>query len=130
MPDVLDATGAIVAFTAPSAIDADGQVLTGLAASRGVVTGIARIVTTPQEAASLKKGEILVTRSTDPGWTPVFSIIGGAVLEIGGMLSHGAIVAREYGLPAVVNIPQAMQLIQDGQRVTVDGTRGRVVVHG
>jgi pyruvate,water dikinase len=130
MPDVLDATGAIVAFTAPSAVDEDGQVLTGLAASRGSVTGVARVVTTPQEAAALKKGEILVTRSTDPGWTPVFSIIGGAVLEIGGMLSHGAIVAREYGLPAVVNIPQAMQLIQDGQRVTVDGTRGRVVVHG
>lgn len=98
------------------------QVLTGSAASRGSFTGVARIVTTPQEARH-QEGKILVTRSTDPGWTPVFSIIGGAVLEIGGMLSHGAIVAREYGLPAVVNIPQAMQLIQDGQRVTVDGTR-------
>jgi hypothetical protein len=72
-------------------------------------------VLTPAEAARLQPGDILVTRATDPGWTPVFSIIGGAVLEIGGALSHGAIVAREYGLPAVVNAPQATQRIKDGQ---------------
>ena len=81
---------------------------------------------TPQEASTLAPGDILVTRATDPGWTPVFSIIGGAVLEIGGTLSHGAIVAREYGLPAVVNVPQATQRIRDGQEITVDGTRGTV----
>ena len=73
-------------------------------------------------------GEILVTRATDPGWTPVFSVIGGAVLEIGGLLSHGAIVAREYGLPAVVNVPAATRRIVDGDTVTVDGTTGQVRV--
>ena len=69
-----------------------------------------------------------MTRATDPGWTPVFSIISGIVLEIGGALSHGAIVAREYGLPAVTNIPQATQLIHDGQTITVDGGTGRVLL--
>jgi phosphoenolpyruvate synthase/pyruvate phosphate dikinase len=86
------------------------------------------VVLTPAEAARLQPGDILVTRATDPGWTPVFSIIGGAVLEIGGALSHGAIVAREYGLPAVVNVPQATQRIKDGQRIQVDGSRGQVLL--
>jgi phosphohistidine swiveling domain-containing protein len=83
---------------------------------------------TPQEAASIRPGEILVTRATDPGWTPVFSVIGAAVIEIGSTLSHAAIVAREYGLPAVVNIPQATQIIRDGQQIRVDGNSGRVTI--
>jgi pyruvate,water dikinase len=123
-PDALDAQGAPVAVAASS-----GNVLTGMAASPGQVTGRARVVLTPAEAAALQPGDILVTRATDPGWTPVFSLIGGAVLEIGGTLSHGAIVAREYGLPAVVNTPQATQRIRDGQRIEVDGTRGLVILH-
>jgi pyruvate,water dikinase len=128
MPDVLDASGQPVAFAAESEESADGLVLIGLGASRGVVTGTARVVMTPQEAAHLRPGEILVTRATDPGWTPVFSVIGAAVIEIGSTLSHAAIVAREYGLPAVVNIPQATQLIRDGQRIRVDGDGGRVTL--
>jgi pyruvate,water dikinase len=128
MPDVLDARGIPVAFAAAREQSADGTVLVGLAASRGEVTGIARVVMTPQEAASIRPGEILVTRATDPGWTPVFSVISAAVIEIGSTLSHAAIVAREYGLPAVVNIPQATQLIRDGQQIRVDGSRGRVTL--
>jgi len=122
-PDALDAQGAPVAVEA-----SNGNVLIGMAASPGQVEGRARVVMTPAEAATLQPGDILVTRATDPGWTPVFSLIGGAVLEIGGALSHGAIVAREYGLPAVVNVPQATQRIQDGQIIGVDGTRGQVTL--
>ena len=128
MPDVLDAEGKPVEFTATSEQSADGLVLVGLAASRGQATGTARVVMTPQEAATIRPGEILVTRATDPGWTPVFSVIGAAVIEIGSTLSHAAIVAREYGLPAVVNIPQATQLISDGQQIRVDGDSGRVTI--
>lgn len=120
-PDALDAQGMAVTAAA-----SDGELITGMAASPGQVEGRARVVMTPVEAATLQPGDILVTRATDPGWTPVFSIIGGAVLEIGGTLSHGAIVAREYGLPAVVNAPRATQRIRDGQRIRVDGTRGQV----
>ncbi len=117
-----------MAFAAPEEETTAGRVLIGLAASRGTVTGVARVVLSPQGASAIQPGEILVTRATDPGWTPVFSIIGGIVLEIGGALSHGAIVAREYGLPAVTNIPQATQLIHDGQTITVDGGTGRVLL--
>ncbi len=127
-PDVLDADGEIVEFQAAREQSTEGLVLIGLAASRGQVTGVARVVLTPQEAAAIQPGEILVTRATDPGWTPVFSVIGGAVIEIGSTLSHAAIVAREYGLPAVVNIPQATHLIRDGQKIRVDGNRGRVTL--
>ena len=122
-PDALDAQGTPVAVEASS-----GNLLTGMAASPGQVEGRARVVMTPAEAAALQPGDILVTRATDPGWTPVFSLIGGAVLEIGGALSHGAIVAREYGLPAVVNVPRATQRIRDGQIIRVDGTRGQVTL--
>ena len=128
MPDVLDVEGKPVEFAATSEQSADGLVLVGLAASRGQATGTARVVMTPQEAAAIRPGEILVTRATDPGWTPVFSVIGAAVIEIGSTLSHAAIVAREYGLPAVVNIPQATQLIRDGQKIRVDGNSGRVTL--
>jgi rifampicin phosphotransferase len=124
----LDAAGRQVAYTAASEHSDEGLVFVGLAASRGQATGIARVVMTPLEAANILPGEILVTRATDPGWTPVFSIIGAAVIEIGSTLSHAAIVAREYGLPAVVNIPQATQLIRDGQMIRVDGDGGRVTI--
>jgi phosphoenolpyruvate synthase/pyruvate phosphate dikinase len=122
-PDALNAQGAPVIAEVSS-----GDILTGIAASPGQATGRARVVLTPAAAATLQPGDILVTRATDPGWTPVFSLIGGAVLEIGGALSHGAIVAREYGLPAVVNVAQATQRIQDGQLIQVDGTRGQVIL--
>jgi pyruvate,water dikinase len=78
------------------------------------------------EAVRLAPGEILVTRGTDPGWTPVFPLVSGLVLETGGQLSHGAIIAREYGVPAVINVPGALSTIKDGQIIEVDGTHGRV----
>jgi pyruvate,water dikinase len=78
--------------------------------------------------AHLEPGEILVAPSTDPGWTPLFLTAGGLVMEMGGANSHGAVVAREYGIPAVVGVPDATSTISTGQRITVDGTTGRVQV--
>ena len=101
-------------------------VLEGVAVSGGRARGVARIVFDPREAARLHAGEILVTQATDPGWTPVFPLVSGLVLEIGGQLSHGAIVAREYGIPAVLNVRGAMRRIRDGQVITVDGNTGKV----
>jgi rifampicin phosphotransferase len=100
--------------------------LQGLPASSGRVRGTARIVRSFEEATRLSKGDILVAQGTDPGWTPVFPLVSGLVLEVGGQLSHGAIIAREYGLPAVINVPGAMHFIQDGQTIEVDGSSGRV----
>ena len=114
-------TKAATAGTLPA-----GTVLSGIAASAGRARGTARVIHHPREANRLQPGDILVTRATDPGWTPLFPLVGGVVLEVGGLLSHGAIVAREYGIPAVINVPGATQRIPDGQVVTVDGTAGRV----
>ncbi|MEL6343169.1 MAG: PEP/pyruvate-binding domain-containing protein [Myxococcota bacterium] len=103
---------------------ADGVRIQGLGISAGVVTGPVRVLRSLQEAGALQPGEILVTRATDPGWTPLFATASGLIMELGGMLSHGAVVAREYQLPAVVNIAQATARLRDGQTVTVDGSRG------
>jgi phosphohistidine swiveling domain-containing protein len=100
-------------------------VLRGTPASGGVVTQKARVILDPGEA-SLEPGEILVAPSTDPGWTPLFLTAGGLVMEMGGPMSHGAIVAREYGIPAVVGVPDATELIETGRRITVDGSAGEV----
>lgn len=102
----------------------------GLGISPGVVRGRTRVIRSPEEGARLQPGEILVARATDPGWTPLFPRAGGLVLELGSMLSHGAVVAREYRLPGVVNIPGATRLFPDGTEVTVDGRGGVVWVHG
>jgi rifampicin phosphotransferase len=104
------------------------RILHGVAASAGRVTGKARVIKDPEEASSLQSGEILVARSTNPSWTPLFLNAGALVTEIGGMLSHGAIVAREYGLPAVLNVKGVTGLIKNGQMITVDGHRGIVQV--
>ena len=101
--------------------------LPGLPSSPGRVMGIARVLYSPQEGARLQPGEILVAPSTDPGWTPLFLLASGLVMETGGYLSHGAIVAREYGIPAVLNIPLATQRIPDGSSILLDGAQG--VVH-
>ena len=101
-------------------------VLRGTPASGGVVTQKARVILDPGEAG-LEPGEILVAPSTDPGWTPLFLTAGGLVMEMGGPMSHGAIVAREYGIPAVVGVPDATELIETGQRITVDGSAGEVI---
>jgi pyruvate,water dikinase len=79
-------------------------------------------------AASLDPGDILVTAHTDPSWTPLFVAIAGLVTEVGGLMTHGAVIAREYGLPAVVGVEHATGLIQDGQRIRVHGTEGYVEV--
>lgn len=101
----------------------------GLGVSPGRHRGLARVLHHPSEAHKLKPGEILVARAVDPAWTPLFATAGGLVLELGSALSHGAVVAREYKLPAVVNIAGATRRFTDGMEITVDGTRGIVVVH-
>ena len=103
---------------------AEGQ-LTGTPASAGTVTAPARVVLDPV-GAHLEPGEILVTPSTDPGWTPLFLTAGGLVMEMGGANSHGAVVAREYGIPAVVGLPDATLRITTGQQITVHGVTGIV----
>jgi len=124
IPRVLlsDGTDAEAALVAPAT---DG--LRGSPASPGVVSGAARVIQSPQ-GAHLEPGEILVAPSTDPGWTPLFLTAGGLVMEMGGMMSHGAVVAREYGIPAVVGVAGATDQITTGQRVTVDGSAGTVSI--
>ena len=91
--------------------------------------GIARVVTDPIEVGGkLTREDILVVPFTDPGWTPLFPGIGGIVAETGGQLSHSAIIAREYGVPAVVSVRRATSLIPDGCRIVVDGHEGRVYI--
>ena len=97
------------------------------AASAGVVEGIARVVTDPDRDV-VRAGEILVAPFTDPGWTPLFVHAAGVVTEVGGLMTHGAVVAREYGIPAVVSVPSAVTRIRSGQRIRVDGTRGFVEI--
>lgn len=103
------------------------ETLQGTPASPGVVTAPARVILDPY-GAHLEPGEILVAPSTDPGWTPLFLTAGGLVMETGGSMSHGVIVAREYGIPAVVGVPGATERIPTGSRITVDGTSGTIVI--
>lgn len=127
----------------PLAISSDGEIptltgnregippnaLPGTAASAGVVEGIARVITDPQREV-LQAGEILVAPFTDPGWTPLFVHAAGVVTEVGGLMTHGAVVAREYGIPAVVSVAGATERIRTGQRIRVDGSRGFVEMLG
>ena len=102
--------------------------LTGITACIGRVTGPARVLRDVSEAERLERGDVLVTKQTDPGWGPVFFLIAGLVIERGGMLSHGAILAREFGIPCVVGVKDATRSIPDGAMITVDGERGCVHV--
>lgn len=104
-----------------------GGGLAGTPASAGVATGTARVILDPV-GAHLEPGEILVAPSTDPGWTPLFLTAGGLVMEMGGANSHGAVVAREYGIPAVVGVPNATSVIVTGNEIVVDGTAGSVSI--
>jgi pyruvate,water dikinase len=108
--------------------DADSNEIRGFAASSGVAEGPARVVKSVEEIARLRKGDILVCQVTNPTWAPIFQKIAGAVSDIGGSMSHAAIVAREYGLPAVVGTGTATSRIKDGQRIRVDGGRGVVTI--
>jgi pyruvate,water dikinase len=105
-----------------------GGLLIGIPASAGTVSAPARVVLDPV-GAHLEPGEILVAPSTDPGWTPLFLTAGGLVMEMGGANSHGAVVAREYGIPVVVGVRDATLRISTGQRITVHGATGQVQVH-
>ena len=111
----------------PSVAPTAQETLQGTPASPGVVTAPARVILDPY-GAHLEPGEILVAPSTDPGWTPLFLTAGGLVMETGGSMSHGVIVAREYGIPAVVGVPGVTERIPTGSRITVDGTIGTIVI--
>jgi rifampicin phosphotransferase len=129
------------ALTAPRVLTSDGEVVTGayhrddvpigalagLPVSAGIVEGRARVILDLAQA-DLDAGDILVTAYTDPSWTPLFVAIAGLVTEVGGLMTHGAVIAREYGLPAVVGVVDATRLIRDGQRIRVHGTDGYVEV--
>ena len=123
VPRLITSEGEIpaVAYTA----DIPDGALGGSPVSAGVVEGIARVIRDPQ-TEHLDAGEILVAPFTDPGWTPLFINAAGVVLEVGGLMTHGSVVAREYGIPAVVGVLGATTRIQSGQRVRVNGTAGYV----
>lgn len=108
-------------------LSGDG-VLKGKTTSTGKVTGTARVVFELSQIGKVKPGDILIVHATDPGWTPVFMLIKGIVLETGGLISHGALLAREFGLPGV-QIEGALQLIPDGATITLDGDSGAVIIH-
>jgi rifampicin phosphotransferase len=135
-----DAFRSYQALTPPRVFTSDGEVvagtyrrdvpagtLVGLPVSAGTVEGRARVILDMAEA-DLEAGDILVTTYTDPSWTPVFVAITGLVTEVGGLMTHGAVIAREYGLPAVVGVEQATRLIRDRQRIRVNGTDGHVEI--
>lgn len=103
------------------------EAIVGLAVSSGVIEGRARIILN-MEDADLEDGDILVTPFTDPSWTPLFVSIKGLITEVGGLMTHGAVIAREYGLPAVVGVENATKLIKDGQRIRLNGTDGFVEI--
>ena len=107
--------------------DVPAGALTGLAVSAGTVEGRARVILDMADA-EVEPGDILVTAFTDPSWSPLFVAVKGLVTEVGGLMTHGAVIAREYGLPAVVGVADATRLIQDGQRIRVHGTDGYVEV--
>ncbi|MCP1311524.1 phosphoenolpyruvate synthase [Paenibacillus tyrfis] len=128
-------------LTPPRVITSDGEIIAGkykrenlpaeaivgLPVSSGVIEGRARVILN-MEDADLEDGDILVTSFTDPSWTPLFVSIKGLVTEVGGLMTHGAVIAREYGLPAVVGVENATKLIKDGQRIRLNGTEGYIEV--
>ncbi|HEB68489.1 MAG TPA: hypothetical protein ENI88_02590, partial [Desulfobulbus sp.] len=102
--------------------------LRGIGVSGGKIVGKVKVILDPASGHALQHGDILVTRTTDPGWTPLFFIAGGLILEKGGMLSHGAIVAREFGIPAIVDMQRATEILKDGEMIEIDGTAGTVTL--
>jgi pyruvate,water dikinase len=125
-PRVLTSDGEVIAG-AYRRDDVPARALVGLPVSAGTIEGRARVNLDMAEA-DLEPGDILVTAYTDPSWTPLFVAIAGLVTEVGGLMTHGAVIAREYGLPAVVGVEQATRLIRDGQRIRVHGTNGYVEI--
>jgi len=127
-PRVLTSDGEAIAGAYRRA-DVPAGALTGLPVSAGTVEGRARVIL-DMAGADLEAGDILVTAYTDPSWTPAFVAIKGLVTEVGGLMTHGAVIAREYGLPAVVGVEHATRLIRDGQRIRVHGTDGYIEILG
>jgi pyruvate,water dikinase len=125
-PRVLTSDGEVVAGTYRRA-DVPAGALPGLPVSAGAVEGPARVILDLAEA-DFEAGDILVTAYTDPSWTPAFVAIAGLVTEVGGQMTHGAVIAREYGLPAVVGVEHGTRLIRSGQRIRVNGTDGYVEI--
>lgn len=125
-PRVLTSDGEALSGSQPREDAPDGALL-GVAVSSGTAEGRARVIRDVTGAA-LEPGDILVTAYTDPSWTPAFVTIAALVTEVGGVMTHGAVIAREYGLPAVVNVAHATELIEDGQRIRVNGTEGYVEI--
>jgi pyruvate,water dikinase len=107
--------------------ETDGQVVSGSPVSAGNVEGLVRVVLDPRQA-NLQPGEILVCPGTDPSWTPLFLTAAGLIMEVGGMMTHGAVVAREYGIPAIVGVDQATRRLHTGQRIRMDGSTGRILL--
>lgn len=103
-------------------------VLSGTPGSHGTITATARVVQSSSDFSTVQAGEIVICPYTDPAWTPLFTIAVGVVTETGGTLSHAAIVAREYGLPAVLGVTEATTLIESGARITLDGTAGTITL--
>ena len=102
---------------------ADGE-LRGLPVSRGYVEGEVVVIDHPGDFSRMKPGAILVTRTTDPSWTPLFSLAAGVIVELGGMLSHASTIAREYGLPALANVPHATKRLRSGDWIVLNATEG------
>jgi pyruvate,water dikinase len=129
------------ALTPPRVLTSDGEAvagayrrddvptgaLVGLPVSAGTIEGRARVILDVAHA-DLEPGDILVTAHTDPSWSPLFLAVTGLVTEVGGLMTHGAVIAREYGLPAVVGVAQATSLIRDGQRIRVNGSDGYIQI--
>src|SRR5262249_18385184 len=105
-----------------------GDTLTGLCVSPGAVEADVVVLRDPGEFAAMKRGAILVTKATDPSWTPLFTLASGVIVEVGGMLSHASTIAREYGLPALANVKHATRLLKTGDRVRLDASAGRVTI--
>jgi len=126
LPDLVDSAH-LESLGQPPPLDASQMELTGTAMAPGVASGLVRVVHNPQEPGELGMGYVLVCPSTDPGWTPLFMQARGLVVERGGVLSHGAIVARDFGIPAVA-CPNATRLLKPGSLVRVDGNAGRVIL--
>ncbi len=115
-------------FNDPTQFTKESTSFRGIPASQGINTAPIRVLTKIEDIPSVKAGEILVVPRTDPGWTPIFSKIAGLITETGGILSHGAVISREYGVPAVTNIPNACQLFQTGQVVSINGNNGWITL--
>jgi rifampicin phosphotransferase len=136
-----DAFRSYQTLTPPRVLTSDGEVITGayrrddvpagalvgIPVSTGIIEGRARVIHDMADA-DLEAGDILVTAYTDPSWSPLFVTVKGLVTQVGGLMTHGAVIAREYGLPAVVGVEHATRLIRDGQRIRVNGTDGYVEI--